>query len=164
MIDREESYKKTTIVFPIVESEILLGMKKRGFGEGWWNGFGGKLEEGETYDDCAKRECLEEAGIEVGQLTHIANLHFFFDNILKVVSKAYISNGLKGVPTESDEMKPELFNIENMPYHNMWPADRIWVPKSLRNDDKPLGFIVNFKDRIVESIQEIDYQDLEEKF
>jgi 8-oxo-dGTP diphosphatase/2-hydroxy-dATP diphosphatase len=163
MINHEESYKKTTIVFPIVESKILLGMKKRGFGKDWWNGFGGKLENGETYDECATRECLEEAGIEVGQLKHTANLHFFFDDILKVVSKAYTSDGFSGSPMESDEMKPELFDIDDLPYDDMWPADRIWVPKSL-NSDKPLGFIVNFKNNAVESVQEVDYQNLEDKF
>jgi 8-oxo-dGTP pyrophosphatase MutT (NUDIX family) len=35
--------------------EILLGMKKRGFGAGKWNGFGGKLEENESNEAAAKR-------------------------------------------------------------------------------------------------------------
>ncbi len=163
MIDQEESYKRTTIVFPIVESKILLGMKKRGFGEGWWNGFGGKLENNETYNDCAIRECLEEAGIEVGQLRHIANLHFFFDNVLKVVSKAYIADGFDGAPTESDEMKPELFDLNNIPYNNMWPADKFWISKSLDINDGPLGFIINFENNLVESIKEVNHQSLEDK-
>ena len=29
---------------------ILLGMKKRGFGAGRWNGFGGKVHDGETIE------------------------------------------------------------------------------------------------------------------
>ncbi|CAN0505072.1 unnamed protein product, partial [Ectocarpus sp. 12 AP-2014] len=33
--------------------EILLGMKKRGFGEGKWNGFGGKVESGESVEEAA---------------------------------------------------------------------------------------------------------------
>lgn len=35
--------------------EILLGLKKRGFGEGKWNGFGGKVEPGETIPQAAAR-------------------------------------------------------------------------------------------------------------
>ena len=46
-------------------------MKKQGFGEDWWNGFGGKLEKGETYEDAAIRETLEEARIRVSSLLHI---------------------------------------------------------------------------------------------
>ena len=36
-------------------NRILLGLKKRGFGVGKWNGFGGKLEKGETPLDSAHR-------------------------------------------------------------------------------------------------------------
>lgn len=37
------------------QQRVLLGMKKRGFGQGLWNGFGGKVEEGETIKEAAKR-------------------------------------------------------------------------------------------------------------
>ncbi len=30
------------------DKQILLGLKKRGFGEGKWNGFGGKVHVGES--------------------------------------------------------------------------------------------------------------------
>lgn len=35
---------------------VLLGLKKRGIGEGFYNGFGGKCEAGETVRQCAHRE------------------------------------------------------------------------------------------------------------
>lgn len=44
---------------------VLLGMKKRGFGEGKWNGFGGKREGEETMVECAQRELQEESGLQV---------------------------------------------------------------------------------------------------
>lgn len=34
---------------------VLLGMKKRGFGAGKWNGFGGKVQPGETIEEAARR-------------------------------------------------------------------------------------------------------------
>ncbi len=34
---------------------VLLGMKKRGFGAGKWNGFGGKVDPGETIVEAAAR-------------------------------------------------------------------------------------------------------------
>lgn len=37
------------------EREVLLGYKKRGFGCGKWNGFGGKVEKGESIIDAAVR-------------------------------------------------------------------------------------------------------------
>ena len=43
---------------------VLLGMKKRGFGVGKWNGFGGKVENGKTVVfDGAMRELQEECSI-----------------------------------------------------------------------------------------------------
>lgn len=47
--------KVLTLVFVREAGKILLGLKKRGFGEGLWNGFGGKVEEGETVLQGAKR-------------------------------------------------------------------------------------------------------------
>lgn len=47
--------KLLTLVLIREPSQILLGLKKYGFGRGKWNGFGGKVEQGETILDGAKR-------------------------------------------------------------------------------------------------------------
>lgn len=44
-----------TLVLVLQPQRVLLGMKKRGFGAGRWNGFGGKVQDGETIEDGAKR-------------------------------------------------------------------------------------------------------------
>ena len=41
---------------------LLLGLKKTGFGAGNYNGYGGKIEKGETMINCAIRELEEESG------------------------------------------------------------------------------------------------------
>lgn len=41
--------------------QVLLAMKKKGFGEGWWNGYGGKVEAGETVEAAMVRELREES-------------------------------------------------------------------------------------------------------
>jgi 8-oxo-dGTP diphosphatase len=45
--------------------QVLLGLKRAGFGACKWGGFGGKIEPGETLAMCAARELQEEAGIQV---------------------------------------------------------------------------------------------------
>ena len=57
--------KASTLVVLMRGGRALLGMKKRGFGEGKWNGFGGKLEHGESIAQCAARELEEESGLSV---------------------------------------------------------------------------------------------------
>ena len=47
--------KTLTLVLVRQGQNVLLGMKKRGFGVGRWNGFGGKVEKQETILDSAKR-------------------------------------------------------------------------------------------------------------
>ena len=49
--------RPTTLCFPVrSDGKVLLGRKKRGFGVRKWNGFGGKIEGGETFLQCAVRE------------------------------------------------------------------------------------------------------------
>lgn len=49
------SSKLLTLVLVVQPGRVLLGMKKRGFGAGKWNGFGGKVQPGETIEDGARR-------------------------------------------------------------------------------------------------------------
>ncbi|KII91254.1 hypothetical protein PLICRDRAFT_173137 [Plicaturopsis crispa FD-325 SS-3] len=48
--------KLYTNAFIFKEDQILLGYKKRGFGIGKYNGFGGKVDAGETPAQAAARE------------------------------------------------------------------------------------------------------------
>eukprot|EP00547_Thalassionema_nitzschioides_P015582 CAMPEP_0194256834 /NCGR_PEP_ID=MMETSP0158-20130606/37617_1 /TAXON_ID=33649 /ORGANISM="Thalassionema nitzschioides, Strain L26-B" /LENGTH=140 /DNA_ID=CAMNT_0038995661 /DNA_START=86 /DNA_END=505 /DNA_ORIENTATION=+ len=65
--------------------KILLGLKHRGFGKGFRNSFGGKVDPGETIIECAMRELQEETGIVVTSsrrqlLQTTATLHFTFED------------------------------------------------------------------------------------
>ena len=71
--------KKLTLVLLHQGGRVLLGMKKRGFGAGKWNGFGGKVEGVETVVQAAQRELQEEAGITALDLTLCGTLKFSFD-------------------------------------------------------------------------------------
>ena len=44
------------LISPHIGGRLLLGKKLRGFGEGYYNGFGGKVERGETIEASARRE------------------------------------------------------------------------------------------------------------
>ena len=45
--------------------EVLLGLRKGAHGEGKWAFVGGHLEYGESVLECAKRECMEEIGLNL---------------------------------------------------------------------------------------------------
>ena len=130
--------KITTIIFPIREELdqrlVLLAMKKRGFGAGKWNGFGGKLQNGESVRRAAVRELRGESGLiaEENALRQIAFLKFYFDNVLVFECHAFVLSEWKGHPRETPEMgSPTWYQIDRIPYKQMWVDDEIWLPKAL---------------------------------
>lgn len=112
---------------------VLLGMKKIGFGAGNWNGFGGKVEEGETLGEAARREVKEEAGVDLIDIDHVGVIEFTFENEPKILEVHFFRGGeFTGEPTESDEMKPQWFEMADIPFKNMWPSDAYWLPYFLK--------------------------------
>nr|CAD7263019.1 unnamed protein product [Timema shepardi] len=121
---------------------VLLGMKKRGFGKGKWNGFGGKVELGETIHQAAMRELQEECGLHVDEMDRVGLLEFQFegDPVLLEVH-VFTTTNFKGEPVETDEMFPKWFPIDQIPFDKMWLDDRIWFPLLLRQQ-KFQGFFL----------------------
>ena len=112
---------------------ILLGMKKRGFGAGRWNGFGGKLMEGESIEEAARREVREEAGLEVKDLERRGIIQFEFLNDPTCLEVHIFKVGsFSGQPIETDEMKPEWFTVDQIPFSQMWSDDPYWFPLFLQ--------------------------------
>ena len=130
---------------------ILLGMKKRGFGEGRWNGFGGKVEKGEKIKDAAKREVLEETGAAAGDIKKAGVIEFEFKGnpeILKV--HVFITSELVGEPQETDEMKPKWFHVDKIPFKKMWPDDEYWLPLVLSGKKITAKFWFEGFDKIID--------------
>ncbi|MDO8571265.1 MAG: 8-oxo-dGTP diphosphatase [bacterium] len=109
--------------------QVLLGMKKRGFGAGRWNGFGGKVEVGETIEEAALRELHEEAGIHGSNLEKRGTLLFIFEND-PVALEVHIFriDAFSGEPIETEEMAPQWYHEHAIPLENMWPDDAHWYP------------------------------------
>ena len=109
--------------------KVLLGMKKRGFGAGRWNGFGGKVSSGETIEEAARREMKEEAGLELKDISKVGIIEFEFQGNPEIL-EVHIFRSLDffGEPQESEEMKPQWFLVDAIPLESMWPDDKHWLP------------------------------------
>lgn len=130
-----EVMRIVTLCFLTRSDEILLAQKKKGFGGGKWNGYGGGLEDGETILQAACREVKEESGalIDSGDLQKRAEIEFYFGDDLRIYCHVFIAKHWQGKPTESEEMgEPQWFKIENFPYDEMWAADAKWIPEIVK--------------------------------
>jgi 8-oxo-dGTP diphosphatase/2-hydroxy-dATP diphosphatase len=136
--------------------KVLLGMKKRGFGEGRWNGFGGKVEKGERIADAAKREMREEAGIELRNIKKAGVVDFEFKGNPEILQvHIFRASEFEGEPIESDEMKPKWFNVDKIPYKKMWPDDAHWLPHVLAGKKVKAKFWFDGFDTIVDKKIEV---------
>ncbi len=110
-------------------NKVLLGMKKRGYAAGRWNGFGGKLNEGESIEDGMVRELFEESGLKSISHTKRGILTFESDTE-DYISEVHIYkiNDYEGDLVETEEMSPRWFDIDQIPYSEMWPDDEYWLP------------------------------------
>ncbi len=144
--------KILTLCLATRDGMVLLGMKKRGFGMGRWNGFGGKVESGETIIDAAKREMLEECGVSIEKMEQVGIHEFEFDakrgEILEV--HVFRVNSFSGVPEETEEMKPEWFAFADIPYKHMWPDDIHWLPLFLEGKKFRTKFLFGEGDVVLE--------------
>lgn len=109
--------------------KVLLGMKKQGFGEGRWNGFGGQIVEGEDIEEAAARVVREETGVDVRNLIGKGVLEFEFQDVPDI-HEIYVfeTTEFEGDPVETDEMRPDWFSEQDLPFEDMWPDDRHWMP------------------------------------
>lgn len=135
---------------------ILLGMKKRGFGEGRWNGFGGKVLPGETIEEACIRELEEEAKIRPGGIEKCGIIAFESTERHGVHEvHIFCADEFEGEPEETEEMKPEWFHLDEIPFASMWPSDLFWYPLFLQGKKFRGRFLFGPEDRILE-------QDMEE--
>lgn len=131
----------TTLLHIIKGDKILLAEKKRGFGVGLFNGVGGKLEPGETIEQAMVRETQEEINVTPINYKEVAVIHF--DLFLKgepalEEMHVFIANDYIGQVCETEEMRPQWFDMDKIPYDRMFAADRIWM-KEVFNNKKITG-------------------------
>lgn len=130
-----KSLQRLTNVYLVVNDskQVLLGMKKRGFGQGKFNGFGGKLDVGETPEQCAFREMKEECGLNVLDLDLRGVLLYDYPSKPDRAMQVYVFRALNytGQVVETEEMAPQWFAFDQVNYGEMWADDPYWMSKIL---------------------------------
>ena len=146
-------HKKLTLLFLRKGDNVLLAMKKRGFGQGKWNGVGGKVESDETIEVAMVRECQEEINVTPTVYEKVADIQFdeYFKDMPTIMDvQVFIATAWEGEPTESEEMKPQWFAINNIPYEDMWTDDPYWLPLIINGKKITANFTLNENNIIID--------------
>lgn len=138
-------------------AEILLGLKKIGFGLGKIVGFGGRVEAGESIEAAAVRELEEETGITaaVEHLIPCGRLSFLFPAKPEWSQDihVFLLYQWSGEPQESVEIKPAWVKLDQLPFERMWDDARYWMPLVLQGKRIEARFVYNTDNQTVGEIK-----------
>ena len=122
--------------------KILLAKKKNDTEAGYWNGYGGIIEEGESVEESLIREIREKAGVLalLNEKRGILNIELN-DSDEDIELHIFEVLDFEGEPSESEEMLPKWFHFSEIPFEGMPPNDLHWLAFFLNGRD--------FKGRLV---------------
>ncbi len=145
---------KRTLCFLFDGDNILLWLKKSWFWKGnflwiWW-----KVEKFETVEQATVREFIEETAAKPINLKKVWVLNFYFPYVdtpdkwnqqVHVYTTMEWENGI----SESEEIRPQWFRKNEIPFDLMWDDNKYWFPFLLNGEKFSGDFIFN-KDLKVE--------------
>ncbi|MDQ0756845.1 8-oxo-dGTP diphosphatase [Arthrobacter sp. B3I4] len=155
------SYTPVTLCFMLRDTdsgtEVLLGLKRTGFGVGKIVGIGGHVEPGESDAEAVVREVWEEAGIIVLEedLAHAGVVEFIFPAKPEwnMSCRLFTTRRWEGEPAESREITPEWFDAEALPLERMWQDAEHWLPPALAGEAVDVVVVLNDDSETVASVR-----------
>ena len=144
--------KKTTLCYIENKGRWLMlyrNRKPEDPNEGKWLGIGGKIEEGETPDECNAREVLEETGLRLGSAHFCGVIHFradmyededmylyYSDDFCPAdpdAAKVFREDGECILP-ECDEGELRWIREDEIMGLPMWEGDRVFLARLLAGE------------------------------
>jgi 8-oxo-dGTP diphosphatase len=119
---------------------------------GKWNGLGGKFEPGETPEECARREILEESGLTVEHMDFKGMITFpGFANEEDWYTFVFVVDAFYGELIEPEEGYLQWIDDEALFDLSLWEGDRVFLKWLDREDLFSAKFV--YKDGIF-----VDYE------
>ena len=100
-----------------------------------WIGVGGKFEAGESPDECALRETLEETGLTLTSWRCRGIVTFVSDLYETEYMHLFTADGFTGTPRECDEGELAWIKKSDLLALTLWEGDKIFL--RLLDSDEP---------------------------
>ncbi len=151
-----------TLCFPIrprtdggAGAEVLLGLKKTGFGAGKVVGIGGHVEPGETVVAAICREVAEESSlvVEAMDLIPAGTVEFVFPAkpAWDMFTTVFLCRTFAGKAVESSEIAPKWYPVDRLPHDQMWADASHWLPAFLAGERGHWRVVLNGDNETVAS-------------
>jgi NAD+ diphosphatase len=102
------------IITAITKRDKILLAHNANFPQGFYSVIAGYVEPGETFEECVKREVLEEVGVQVKNIKYFGNQPWPFPNSLMIAFTAeYDSGDIKVDGVEINHA--DWFDVNNLP-------------------------------------------------
>ena len=99
-----------------------------------WIGVGGKFEDRESPEDCARREVLEETGLTLTDYRYCGIITFVLDDWTEYMH-LFCADGFEGTVGPCDEGELEWIKKSELMKLTLWEGDRIFL--RLLETDEP---------------------------
>jgi 8-oxo-dGTP diphosphatase len=107
---------------------IFRNRKQNDFHEGKWNGLGGKLDPGESPEDCVIREVEEESGLKIRNPRMHGFITFpLFDGIDDWYVFLFTAEEFSGNLISSAEGELQWIPDDKLTQLNLWDGDKIFI-------------------------------------
>ena len=133
VIGRYKMKKDVTAGLIMCNGLILIAQRKKGKSlEFKWEFPGGKLEEGETFEECLKRELLEEMGLEISVKEHFIDSTYEYDFGTIILHSYWATCKSQHIPVVLEHEQYKWIEIKELSEYDFAPADKPIIEEILK--------------------------------
>lgn len=125
--------RETTLCYIEKDNHYLMlcrSPKKKDGSVGKWLGVGGKIEEGETPDECIVRETKEETGLRLTRYRQRGVIRYYSDVWEDEIMYLYTADGFEGELVDAcDEGELRWIPMREVLNLKLWEGDKIFLQK-----------------------------------